>query len=205
VHLVPEAAVVQRTPRRTLADMRRAVRTMTPAGLHVLPFGEYQQGPETVAVGCGSLLEGDPRAIETGPSQLLSTSRRQRRELHGSNPGDCNNSTNFFCWMSCFDIPEADNAADYVHDGWSLYCLDPSVLSSSSNVTLAVQPCTENGIMGAAMNPICTGKWQKSVAGLPGVPIAVNATLPTHAEPFCYGATSMYMNGFNVSRDIPSR
>jgi hypothetical protein len=201
VHLIPDTAIVQQLPQRTFGDMRKAVRLLTPTGLQVLPFSDQLHEREAVALGCGSTFEDHSEFsghFESVGGEVA-VSRRERRRLHGANSEDCNNSTNFFCWMSCFDVPNAESAADYAGDGWSLYCLDPSVLSSSNNnVSQAVAPCTENGVMGAAMNPSCQGKWQKSVPGLPGVPVVVNHTMRVE-EPFCYGATSMYMNGFNVS------
>jgi len=96
--------------------------------------------------------------------------------------------------MSCLDIPNADRAEDYVTSGYSLYCLDPSVLSSSVPDTLAeaVAECPYG-----VHNAKCVGSWQFSVPGVPSTQVITNATDSAGEEPFCYGGTSMYMDGFH--------
>jgi hypothetical protein len=132
------------------------------------------------------------------------TGRQRRRLQHVGSPTDCNNVTNFFCWFQCLNVPESDQVHEYITQGFSLYCLDPSVLPSS-DLMQAVEPCEE----GYVHNPACTGSWQPKEDG---VPTTVhfgnhddgtgNHTLPsTHSsttrEGFCYGGTSMYMDGFH--------
>ncbi len=111
----------------------------------------------------------------------------------------CNNSTNFYCWMTCLDIPNYQNAAQEVKEGKSLYCLDPSTLFTyGGEVAKAVLPCDdpETGVPGKAMNTNCIGSWQPTAPDVPAQDVVINSTQPSGSQPFCYGATSMYMDGF---------
>lgn len=122
------------------------------------------------------------------------TSIAPRRRM-ASDASACNNSTNFFCWMSCRDIPEPTKAADYQKKGYSLYCLDPNVLEEANvPVSLAVEPCV------GRMNPACMASWQPTEDGVAWQEIVLvesNVPLVTADKPFCYGGTSMYMDGFH--------
>lgn len=103
----------------------------------------------------------------------------------------CNNSTNFFCWMTCMDIPDVDQAELYVEAGYSLYCVDEPLLDSSGgDVAKAHEQCV--GIH----NMACVGSWQKTVDGVPAAEIKVGANATTVEQPYCYGGTTMYMEGF---------
>jgi Ctr copper transporter family len=120
----------------------------------------------------------------------------------------CDNVTNFFCWMSCLPIPEPPPSASSSLSSSSLYCLDPRTFDTTKgNVTAAVAECTgSNGQPGTVHNDICTGQWQLSVDGLPeAVAVKENLLLASSGNDdpypattqFCYGGTSMYMDGFH--------
>jgi hypothetical protein len=158
-------------------------------------------------LGCGTFEPLAPSVKEQSQDYMSTSSRmtgRQRRRLqHVGSPTDCNNVTNFFCWYQCLDIPDADQVTAYLSEGFSLYCLDPSVLPSS-DLSQAAEPCEE----GYVHNPACTGSWQPTEDGVPKTVHFANETshhnngLPsTHSsttrEGFCYGGTSMYMDGFH--------
>ena len=107
-----------------------------------LPQGEGQQ----VVAGGGSSSSGS------------SSSSRPRTLMQVQNAHACDNVTNFFCWMSCLDIPNAEHMDEYMDDGYSLYCLDPQIYAHSGNhIPQAVEPC-----LGPVLNPDCMGKWAPS-------------------------------------------
>lgn len=141
------------------------------------------------AMGCGveePLVQG-----EAGKSHVVLSPRR--RLQHVQNANACNNSTNFFCWMQCLDIPSADQAQGYVNEGYSLYCLDPAILASSGNrVSNAAAPCR----VGYVHNANCQGSWQPTAPGVVSADVKVD-TDAVIDERFCYGGTSMYMDGFH--------
>jgi hypothetical protein len=114
-----------------------------------------------------------------------------------NSPANCNNVTNFFCWHQCIDIPDSEHAEDYVQDGYSLYCLDPAILAESSSISDAAAPCKEGYVHNAA----CTGKWQETDDSAPAYKLPYEATkaypIPDTESKYCYGGTSMYMDGFN--------
>ena len=173
VHLVPENAIIQSSPDRTFGDMKKAMVLSTKHRV----FGEDQ----TVSIGCG-------RGDETSTT----ATNRRRRLQHVQDPSACNNSTNFFCWMSCLEIPNAQQARGYLNEGYSLYCLDPSVLASSGNqVSKAMEPCDST-----VHNSNCMGSWQPTAPGVAASQVNVNDE-PASDQPFCYGGTSMYMDGFH--------
>jgi len=121
--------------------------------------------------------------------------------------------TNFFCWYQCRPIPLAYEAEEYVRDGYSLYCLDPSKLSGASPhaVADATDPC-KNGYV---HNSNCIGSWQRTDADVPGyeLPYEVKeeqdqnqnssatsaSTNPVldYDDVYCSSGTAMYMDGFN--------
>ena len=183
VHMVPESAIIQESPPKTFRDMKKS---MTLSANRV-----YGQGDSTdsISIGCGSATAALAPNFSKLPHSIVPS--RRRLQMVGS-PSDCNNSTNFFCWMSCLDIPNVDRAEAYVTSGYSLYCLDPSALSTSGHdVAQAVAECPYG-----VHNPKCLGSWQFSVPGVPSTQVVFNATNPGK-EPFCYGGTSMYMDGFH--------
>lgn len=191
MHLVPQDAVIQDFPRRTFADMRKA---MVLSGMKNRTFSENNEHHDDIAIGCG-------RSAST-PSwtSVGGTTRIHRRRLQMvDNASACNNATNFFCWMSCLSIPDVDMAAEKIQDGYSLYCLDPATLDKTSqNVSAAQSKCNAGGIIGGAHNDACIGSWQTTVPGVPSQEVHVDMeSLEAAEQQFCYGGTSMYMDGFH--------
>lgn len=177
-----------------------------------LKFENYKAHVPTSPVdGCGTtIFESSPFDDEkVAPSFYTRTNRR--RLQHVNSPANCNNVTNFFCWHQCIGIPNSDYVEDYVRDGYSLYCLDPSIMVSTDNsIPDATGPCKG----GYAHNANCVGSWQgtdESVAGyeFPGLKqklakeaqeIEETESYPVpeeFEEQYCYGGTSMYMDGFH--------
>jgi hypothetical protein len=100
--------------------------------------------------------------------------------------------------MSCLDIPSYQQAKGYLNEGYSLYCLDPGVFASSGNqVSKAVEPCN-----GQTHNSNCMGSWQPTAPGVDAAPVNLDAPLSSGDEPFCYGGTSMYMDGFHWKNTV---
>lgn len=152
MHTVPQKAIVQTVPQeRTFSDMR-------------LSMVDNQD----MAIGCGNSFSMTRLHNEHDNAMELS----RRRYLHDDNHAEsnsCNNETNFFCWTLCLEIPEAELAAQKAADGYSLYCVDESVMATSdNNVSEAIQPCTNEmtGIVGNVTNLNCTGSWQPTVPGV---------------------------------------
>ncbi|KAL7456153.1 hypothetical protein ACHAWC_007658 [Mediolabrus comicus] len=215
-----------------------------------LIIGDYMADvPSSPVDGCGTtMFESSPlMEDELSPLSSLSSSHvkitSQRRRLqHVNSPENCNNVTKFFCWYQCIDIPNPDYAEDYVRDGYSLYCLDPSILASSdeNSVADATEPCKA----GFTHNSNCHGSWQTTDVSAPRYELpdiekkvqeeaaaaaaaaaeaeaknqaeeaaetakkedeeaaaatanAATYPVPTTEEKYCYGGTSMYMDGFN--------
>jgi hypothetical protein len=189
VHLVPESAIIQKFPERTFGDMRQ---NMVYAKDRI-----YTDDDDTsvIAVGCGN---DDGRNDKDKDFLQLTATRpstiERRRLQHVQEASACNNSTNFFCWMQCLDIPDAKEAQGYLNEGYSLYCLDPSILVSSSNrVSSATEQC-ENGYV---HNANCLGSWQPTAPNVQAIPVQVDSSYEAATEQWCYGGTSMYMDGFH--------
>jgi hypothetical protein len=181
--LVPESAIIQENPPKTFREMKQS---MTLSSKRV-----YGQGDtiDSISIGCGSASAALPPNFSKLPFPIVPS--RRRLQMVGS-ASDCNNSTNFFCWMSCLDIPNVDRAESYVTSGYSLYCLDPNALSTSGHdVAQAVAECPDD-----VHNAKCMGSWQFTVPGVPSTSVVYNSTNSGN-EPFCYGGTSMYMDGFH--------
>ena len=172
--------------------------------------------PNSPVDGCGTRVEnaldndtmnggGGGNTTLTANVQSSRKSRYRRRRLqHVNSPANCNNITDFFCWYQCLDIPKSSDAEANIKGGYSLYCLDPSLLSSS--VSEATTPC-RNGYI---HNSNCIGSWQKTDAHVPGYPLpyktladnsdqqesSINTSPDVSYDEYCYGGTSMYMDGF---------
>ncbi len=167
--------------------------------------------PSAPVDGCGTtVFNSVVDVLETSGSSpnLSSLSRRnQRRRLqHVDSPAFCNNETNFFCWYQCLEIPNSDHTMDYLEDGYSLYCLDPAILLANDNsISDATDPCEE----GYVHNSNCMGSWQPRDENVPGYDfpyfdpssIEDSASVSEYhtelEEQYCYGGTSMYMDGFH--------
>jgi len=213
MHLVPDTAIVQRNPQRTFADMRHYVAHRSTVGRR---YGDDVDETETeVAIGCGVAQYAAPSPNNGVEESTPVSTRLQRRRLqHVVDGSVCNNVTNFYCWMTCQEIPDAENAASRLQNGESLYCLDPSVLGSKEQLPEAVTQCIDyRGVLGAAENAGCTGSWQTTAVGVPkqhisnmhqqhdgshdtNVDSQQAENLPEYEEKYCYGSTTMYMHGF---------
>lgn len=199
MNLVPETAMIYGG--KTLGDAKRtlSLNQQTKNG-----FQPPASSSNSVSLGCGDAPPSSRQHHEDGygsgenqeeAAPTASIGRRSRRRLQMQDPAGCNNSTNFFCWMTCMEIPDADEAELYVEAGYSLYCVDEPVMSSSGgDVEKAHEQCV------GRHNKACVGSWQKTVDGVPAAEIKVgsNATSSAAAEPFCYGGTTMYMEGFQL-------
>lgn len=196
MHLVPESAIIQKVPQRTFADMRNAVGGLMSHKNSRASSDESSEADLDLTIGCGNSYAHNYN--DEHNQDLVSMSQRRRLQ-HVDGPSACNNRTNFFCWMSCLDIPEANSAEAYINEGYSLYCLDPSVLASTGNkISDAQKPCYEQGVLGLAMVPACMGVWQKTAPSVPAQEVYVEGGgITFEDQPFCYGGTSMYMDGFN--------
>lgn len=200
MHLVPEAAIVEQGPiPKTFGEMRQAM-VLKGHNKATRTFGDdplNNEPLEDVSIGCGfSDLQEDYSNTDTATALVSS---RRRRLQHVENAGACNNVTNFYCWMSCLDVPHADEAEELVEGGYSLYCLDPSVFAATSMVAEAQNPCISQGVVGLAMNSNCLGSWQPTAPGVEAADVIVESTAPEgyeFEEAWCYGGTSMYMDGF---------
>lgn len=188
VHLVPVTAIVQESPEpRTLADLQQAlVHTDSDATL------QQRYPHDTISMGCGNVPVQESLHVTT-------TAPRRRRLAMVDNASVCNNATNFYCWMSCLEIPDLDRAQEHLESGHGLYCVDPSVMHTTQNVSQAMEPCIgESGLAGSAMNSACVGTWQPKVHHLASVPVNLDTSnLP--AAPYCFGGSSMFHSGFQWS------
>jgi Ctr copper transporter family len=198
VHLVPRSAIVDQTAEqpRTFGDMRQAM-VLKSQSKSTRVFGDDPTNIQSqdISIGCGFTVEGSMEQDSPNDPRLTMTIQPRRRLAHVENAGACNNRTNFYCWMSCLDIPNANTAQAYYNENYGLYCLDPAVLAATGQVSKAVEPCNEAGTTGLAMNTNCLGMWQPQVPNVMSQQVIVNASTSTD-EPFCYGGTSMYMDGF---------
>merc|ERR1719326_2151459 len=80
-------------------------------------------GDTLISIGCGNThhdrdhtsqddMEKDLRIIsneETDEGTLTMALQRRRLMMH-SDPSTCSNVSNFYCWMSCRDVPDASEA-----------------------------------------------------------------------------------------------
>lgn len=188
MHLVPQDAIIQDFPQRTFADMRKAMVLQGATAKRYKDISSSDIDTSSVAVGCGS------SSSTFSDTNSLRIDRRRLEMVEDAR--SCNNVTNFFCWMSCLEIPEADKAKDFIDDGYSLYCLDPATLLKNNNsVAVATDVCNSGGVVGGAHNDACIGAWQPTVPGIPSQD--VKSSPSAVEESFCYGGTSMFMDGFH--------
>jgi hypothetical protein len=200
VHLVPDNAIIQEFPtRQTFSEMKTNMRLLAErqqvyGDINTLDY-------RGVAVGCGPAIEDDSIAaaaigLETKLEDLSGTPIRRRLQ-HVQDASACNNATNFFCWMQCLEIPNYQQAESYVIEGYSLYCLDPGTLARTGNqVSKAIVPCE-----GEVHNSNCMGVWHPASPVIPGQEVSYNVTVSSDSDIYCYGGTSMYMDGFHWIHD----
>jgi hypothetical protein len=148
---------------------------------------------DSVSIGCGY---GDANALELASTETSASRTDRRRLQHVQDASYCNNSTNMFCWMQCIEIPDYKQAQGYLNEGYSLYCLDPNILAASSNRVSAATPSCKNGYV---HNPYCAGSWQPTAPGVTAIDVKVASSAASSSvnEQWCYGSTSMYMDGFH--------
>eukprot|EP00591_Stephanopyxis_turris_P009522 CAMPEP_0195521334 /NCGR_PEP_ID=MMETSP0794_2-20130614/18474_1 /TAXON_ID=515487 /ORGANISM="Stephanopyxis turris, Strain CCMP 815" /LENGTH=664 /DNA_ID=CAMNT_0040650863 /DNA_START=58 /DNA_END=2052 /DNA_ORIENTATION=+ len=197
MNLVPENAIVHDSPVHTFADMR-ANMVMTGSNIQNRRYSDSTASSNRyISIGCGSSSSSE--AHHSISSSITSPPKRVRLQMVPDS-SYCNNSTNFYCWMSCLAIPDYENAEEFIKEGKSLYCLQPAVLASSGNdVKEAVEPCNDEqtGRPGGAMNSNCMGTWATTDHRVSAQKVEFNATNTGSADqPYCYGATSMFMEGF---------
>eukprot|EP00934_Nitzschia_sp_Nitz4_P007267 Nitzschia sp. Nitz4//scaffold21_size171442//9870//12079//NITZ4_002138-RA/size171442-augustus-gene-0.198-mRNA-1//-1//CDS//3329542342//7257//frame0 len=190
MHLVPENAYIQQSPPRTFGDMKA---NMKISGRARRTYGDGGDD-HTVAIGCGSEYHVSSvlssRLASSGVDGFDSTMRR--RLQHVNDASYCDNTTNFFCWVQCLDIPNYELAEAYISEGMSLYCMDPAVYASSGNqVSKGVAECPD-----FVHNANCMGVWALTAPGYPGQEVLYNATI-VDTDYYCRGGTSMYMDGFH--------
>jgi hypothetical protein len=151
--------------------------------------GEDVQIDNDISIGCGA-SSAFPSLWSSNGGETRINRRRLQMVVDAS---VCNNVTNFYCWMSCLSIPDVSNAAENMKDGKSLYCLDEGVLASTNNVTAAHDKCGPGN-----HNDGCVGIWLPTVPDVPSQEVIVDEeTIASTPMQFCYGGTSMYMDGFH--------
>ena len=195
--LIPEIALVQQKPERTFGDMKQHMSLSSRRNRRSLQRQAWsgEDDDARVSIGCG--VEADISSFQGLPASLDRTTSPRRRMQHVQNAQACNNVTDFFCWMSCLDIPNAQNAQGYLTEGYSLYCMDPAIYVSSGNqVSKAVEACPTG-----EHNPDCLGVWAITAPNVPGydLPRNTSAASTIDDDQFCYGGTSMYMDGFHFT------
>ena len=201
MHLVPETAMIYgaktlREVKQTLSLSHQNKNDYQPSSSHSDIDIDIDTG---VSLGCGNVLSSSSSLVSlqdeedyfVGGQQPNTNSRISRRRLsEHQDPSMCNNVTNFFCWMTCMDVPKPGQAELYIDAGYSLYCLDEAVLAKTGNLSAAYEPCIERHDMA------CKGEWEKTVEGVPAANINVTSNPSDVVYPFCYGGTTMYMEGF---------
>jgi hypothetical protein len=189
VYLVPQDAIVQDFPKRTFAEMRKA---MVMGGAKHRSYSNTEGEDvylDDISIGCGSSSPSSMWLANGGETRIY-----RRRLQMVDDASACNNATNFFCWMSCLSIPDYEIAAEKINNGYSLYCLDPATLArTNNNVSAANAECNSR-----VHNDACVGSWQKTVFNVPSQDLHVDKeSIEAANEQFCYGGTSMFMDGFH--------
>jgi hypothetical protein len=201
MHLVPETAMIYgaktlREVKQTLSLSHQKKNDYQPSSSH--SDIDIDTG---ISLGCGNVLPSSSSLLSqqdeedyfaAGQHLLPSTNSHisRRRLSDHEDPSMCNNVTNFFCWMTCMDVPKPDQAELYIDAGYSLYCVDEAVLGKTGNISAAHEPCINRHDMA------CKGEWEKTVEGVPAAYINITSNPSDVVYPFCYGGTTMYMEGF---------
>ena len=116
--------------------------------------------------------------------------------LSTGGPEDCSNSDNFYCWLSCLDVPDDGQTVDeHVEDNESLYCLDPAILADTKDIQKAVAACASSvtGAAGGVSNHSCGNYWYQTTGGIQSYTQSNQNDL---SKQYCYGKSSMFMQGF---------
>ena len=187
-------------------------------------YGDHRtQNNNHASIGCGTTQS--PMMVDTNLdnfSDYSSNNYRHRRRLqHDVDPSECTNSVDgidFYCWMQC-PILENDGLTTQQHldQGESLYCAHLEELAQTNDLKKAIQACTdEQGVVGGTMDSGCTNIWHPTVDGaFTYMKDYVQTDQQNHThhqgnklqdeelhkfdlykEKYCYGSTSMYMQGF---------
>jgi putative flippase GtrA len=198
VHLVPSQAIIQEKPiPRTFAEMKKS-------SVHSISrkFGDDDSLQESdIVIGCGN-DDDDVNASGNNNNSMqgITSSRRHNRRLqHVGGQEDCDGSSNYFCWLSCLKKPKSDHSADHhLMKGDSLYCYDPSILDTTGDLELAVKECSDpiSGKAGGVMNEACANYWHPTVDGVKSYLESDDQYSQSDKKKYCYGATAMYMQGF---------
>lgn len=193
MNLVPESALIYGG--KTLREVKQSL------SLHHQHKNDFQDASQMtpnavdVPLGCGSVPA--PQYVEASEEiviEEIEATTRRRRHLEMQDASVCNNVTNFFCWMTCMDIPEVDDASLYLEAGYSLYCVDEGVYRTTDNLMLGADACIEKH------NSACVGVWDKSddktEPSVLNVAAIISGSAESIEDPFCYSGTTMYMEGF---------
>jgi hypothetical protein len=162
--------------------------------------GNEMERNGSMMMGCGMhhhMEHSSPKDMMMHHGEQDSMPFHRRRLQHVGGPDDCNNDSNFFCWMSCLEVDDNDlTAQEHLQNGEALYCLNPSILAETKNVSLAVASCSDpaTGIAGGIMDENCGNYWLPKVDG---VQTHVTSYSYDFVEKYCYGKTAMYMQGFS--------
>lgn len=187
MHLVATDAIVETTPKAiTFSELKKFSSSSS-----VRRFSDRVQENE-ITFGCGDL---DDDSVQLARNNIAVPSRRRLQHVGG--PSDCSNNDNFFCWMSCMDVPSDDQSfLSHVHSGENLYCLDPAVLAETNDLKEAVAACSDSiGVAGGIHRAGCKNVWAPSEIGVPTY-TSLYVNNEQKELKYCYGSTGMYMHGF---------
>ncbi|KAL7580493.1 hypothetical protein ACA910_003625 [Epithemia clementina (nom. ined.)] len=185
--MVPDSAIIQENPDRTFADMKHQMSLLSSTSnsltLTDQNNNDHQDFLTAISIGCGlqpTTGANDDNVMDSSSSSSASVHVRRRRVMQVQTAQACNNVTNFYCWMSCLDIPHASNRDLYLEQGYSLYCMNPHIYRSSTTkkknnggggggggdemvlLQQAVEPCLAN-----VLNPDCMGQWAPTSPNVP--------------------------------------
>jgi len=193
MNLVPESALIYGG--KTLREVKQSLSLSHQRKDDFEPPSHLPSGSgDTISLGCGG-VPAVPQTEEDDETELfelegVATTARRNRRLQMQDAAMCNNVTNFFCWMTCMDIPKIDQAELFLEANYNLYCLDNSVMRSTGSMASAHEACVNRHNMG------CNGQWEKTMEGIPPVEIDIQTNAEEIEMPFCYSGTTMYMEGF---------
>ena len=91
-----------------------------------------------------------PTITVGGHSSTAVTLQIQEEHDHADRRDNCRNDNDFYCWLKCLDLPPDDIISIHMHlnNGESLYCLDPSALKDTGNITEAYDACNYGRVVG---------------------------------------------------------
>jgi len=190
MHLVPESAIIQENPYTiTFGDLRHSMATSYKQSIQRTyeNSAPTKESLEEISIGCGfALLEENSSPVSVSNA----VSPRRRRLQMVPDASYCNNSTNFFCWMSCLDVPDSKDVNNHLNKNERLYCMDTTFGAQDK---AAVDACS------IGHNTNCLGVWHSEIAGAPYQYVVKSSTDGSSVPsiPFCSSGTSMYMDGFN--------